>query len=98
MFLDWKALVIEPGIHPILNLMLAPISTKVNGSSCNKTQMDPKTAFTVGSSCEFILSSLYATNAAIFDQINADVLFRKVNYLYLATFMCPIVLLYPVST
>ncbi len=33
----------------------------------------------------------------IFDQINADVLFRTVNYLYLTTFTCPIVFLCPVS-
>ncbi len=35
---------------------------------------------------------------AIFDQINADVLFRRVNYLYQATFTCPEVFPYPVST
>ncbi len=28
-----------------------------------------------------------------FDQINADVLCRRVNYRYLATFMCPVVFL-----
>ncbi len=37
-------------------------------------------------------------HSVIFDQINADVLFRRVNYLWLATFTCPIVFLYPVST
>ncbi len=37
------------------------------------------------------------SHSVIFDQINADVLLRKVNYLYLATVMCPIVFLYPVS-
>ncbi len=36
--------------------------------------------------------------SAIFDQINTDVLFRRVNCLYLATFTCPIVFLCPVST
>ncbi len=44
------------------------------------------------------LPSLSLSRSAIFDQINTDVLFRRVNYLYLATFMCPIVFLYPVST
>ncbi len=32
------------------------------------------------------------SRSAIFDQINADVLFRRVDYLYLATFTCPIAL------
>ncbi len=35
--------------------------------------------------------SLSLSGSVIFDQINADVLFRRVNYLYLATFTCPIV-------
>ncbi len=43
-------------------------------------------------------SSLSLSLSVIFDQINTDVLFRRVNYLYLATFMCPVVFLYPVST
>ncbi len=34
----------------------------------------------------------------LFDQINTDLLFKRVNYLYLATFTCSIVFLYPVST
>ncbi len=38
------------------------------------------------------------SRSAIFGHINADLLFRRVNYLYLATFTCPIVFLYPVST
>ncbi len=38
------------------------------------------------------------SHSAIFDQINTDVLFRRVNYLYLSTCMCPIVFLYPVSS
>ncbi len=42
--------------------------------------------------------SLSFSCSAIFDQINTDVLFRRVNYLYLATFTCPVVFLYPVST
>ncbi len=36
------------------------------------------------------------SHAAVFDQINVDVLSRRVNYLYLATFTCPTVFLYPV--
>ncbi len=34
----------------------------------------------------------------IFDQINTDILFRRVNYPYLTTSTSPIVFLYPVST
>ncbi len=36
--------------------------------------------------------------SVIFDQINADLLIRRVSYLYLITSMCPIVFPYPVST
>ncbi len=35
-------------------------------------------------------SGLYATNAAIYDQLNADILFRRGNDLYLPTFTCPL--------
>ncbi len=38
------------------------------------------------------------SRSAIFDQINADILYKRVNYWYLATFTCPIVFLCPVST
>ncbi len=41
---------------------------------------------------------LSLSQSAISDQINADVLFRGVNYLYLATFTCPTVFLPPIST
>ncbi len=41
---------------------------------------------------------LSLARSAIFDQINTDILFKRVNYLYLATFTCLIVFLYPVST
>ncbi len=34
---------------------------------------------------------------AILDQMNEDISFRRVNYLYLATHTCPIVFLYPVE-
>ncbi len=37
-------------------------------------------------------------HSVIFDHINADILLRRVNYLYLAIFTCPIVFLYSVST
>ncbi len=44
------------------------------------------------------LLSLSLSQSVMFDQINAEVLCRRVNYLYLATFLCPVVFLYPVST
>ncbi len=43
-------------------------------------------------------SSLSLSQLAIFDQINADVLLKSVSFPYLATFICPVVFLYPVST
>ncbi len=45
-----------------------------------------------------VITFMSLPHSAIFDQINADVLFRRVNYLYLATFTCPVMFLYPVST
>ncbi len=47
---------------------------------------------------DFPLIGSALSDSAIFDQINIDVLFRRVNYLYIATFMCRIVFLYPVLT
>ncbi len=89
----WKALVIEPGVCLLLNLILATIF--------NKKQEDP-TASSMKNTSELIsmrnLSGLYATNTAIFDQINAGILSRRVNYPYLVTFTCPIVFLYPAPT
>ncbi len=46
----------------------------------------------------FLSLSLSLSRSAMFDQINADVLFKRVNYLYPATFTCPVVFLYAVST
>ncbi len=46
----------------------------------------------------FLSRSLSLSRSAIFDQINGDVLFRRVNHLYLATFTCPIVFLSPGPT
>ncbi len=37
------------------------------------------------------------SHSVIFDQIKTYVLFRRVKYIYQATFTCPIVFLYPVS-
>ncbi len=42
--------------------------------------------------------SLSLSHLAISDQINANVFFRRANYLYLATFRRLVVFLYPVST
>ncbi len=42
-----------------------------------------------------IFNKFYRKHLKMFDN-NADVLFRRVNYIYLATFTCPVVFLYPV--
>ncbi len=42
-----------------------------------------------------LVSTAPLSRSAIFDKINADVLFRRVNSLFLATFMCPIVIIMP---
>ncbi len=46
----------------------------------------------------FQLPSLSLSLTSDFQLNKADILFRRVNYLYLATFTCPIVFLYPVSS
>ncbi len=56
---------------------------------------NPEIASGMESSCEFFKkcansSGLYTTNAAIYDQLNADILFRRGNDLYLPTFTCPL--------
>ncbi len=45
-----------------------------------------------------VAPSFPLSHLPIFDQINSNVLFRRVNHLYLATVMRPIVCSYPVST
>ncbi len=46
----------------------------------------------------FHLSGSRLSRSSVFDQINANFLLRRVNYLHITTFMCPIVFLYSVST
>ncbi len=41
---------------------------------------------------------MYATNTTFFDQINTDVLLRKITYPNVETYTCPTVFLYSIST
>ncbi len=81
---DLLVFVIEPGVSLLLNFMLASVSTEANRSTWNVKHVDPETApsLKIMNSYQCTNSSgLYATNTEISDQINTDVLFRRVNYL-----------------